>query len=299
MSASLWDAGSIERLGTGATWSEGPVWLPARQSVIWSDIPGNRILEYSTVTRTTSVYRDGVEFTNGRTLAHDGSILQCSHGRRRIERDVDGEISVVVDGFDGRRLNSPNDIVVASDGAIWFSDPPYGITVPEEGHAGEREYGDCFVFRLDPATGELRPGVVDVEEPNGLAFSPDETVLYVTDTSAASRGYAAGNHHIRAYDVVGGRCKNGRVFAVMDDGLADGIRVDTSGNVWSSSASGLVVFDRDGELIARIPVPETVANLCFGGSDGTDIYIAATTSLYRIQSRVRDAAQARLMEVGR
>lgn len=278
------------RLATGAGWSEGPMWAPARGSVLWSDIHGNRILEHSLAEGTTSVYREDVEFTNGRVLHPDGSIIQCSHGRRRIERDRDGTISEIVASFGGRRFNSPNDVVVAGDGSIWFTDPPYGIRIAAEGHLGESEYDDCFVFRYDPDSDEVRPVIVDIEEPNGLAFSPDESVLYVSDTSIASR--KNGNHHIRAYDVVSGRCKNGRVFAVVEQGFSDGFRIDADGNLWTSSAAGVLVYSPDGALLGGIDVPETVANLCFGGPEGTTLFIAATTSLYAIETLTVDATRA-------
>lgn len=287
------DAALVVR-ATGATWSEGAVWLPKSRSVRWSDIPGDRILEYSTVDESLSVYATEVEFTNGRTLDLDGSVIQCSHGLRRIERDVDGVVTAIVDSYNGARLNSPNDVVVASDGTIWFSDPPYGIIVAIEGHPGVREYGDHFVFRHDPKTGETRAAVIDIEEPNGLAFSPDETLLYVSDTSAATHTDGGGNHHIRVYDVdiASGRVKNGRVFAVIEEGLSDGFRVDVDGNVWTSSGTGVLVYSPSGELLGMIPVPEKVANLCFGGVDGTELFIVATTSLYSIPTLTRDAAIA-------
>ncbi|MFC4243171.1 SMP-30/gluconolactonase/LRE family protein [Gryllotalpicola reticulitermitis] len=284
-----------ERVATGASWSEGPLWLPARGVLIWSDIHGNRIMQYSPSTGETGIYRSEVEFTNGRTLDLDGSIVQCSHGRRRVERDVDGEISLIVDHFTDEsgtyRFNSPNDVVVASDGSIWFTDPPYGITFPEEGHPGEREYGGCWVFRHDPATGETIPVVTDMEEPNGLAFSPDEGVLYIADTSAASVGFESGNHHIRAYDIVDGKAVNGRLFADIARGIADGFRVDEHGNIWTSSLDAIIVYAPDGSELGSIPVPEKSANVCFGGTDGTELFIAASTSIYWLPTLTRDAAR--------
>lgn len=280
----------VERLGGGARWSEGPLWLP-ENAVIWSDIPGNRILRWTAATGEVTVDRTGVEFTNGRTRDLQGRVVACSHGRRAIERtEPDGTVRVLVDSFRGHRLNSPNDVVAASDGAIWFTDPPYGIIQPHEGHPGEREYGDHYVFRFDPATEELLPVVVDVEEPNGLAFSPDETLLYVSDTSAALRADGGGKHHIRVYEVAEGRrCKNGRVFAEISPGLADGFRVDAAGNVWTSSADSVQVYAPDGTRLGKIAVPETVANVCFGGPGGDVLYIAATTSLYRVRTLTRGA----------
>lgn len=291
-------AATVTRLGGGARWSEGPLWLPARQVVIWSDIPGNRILRWSWATGEVGVERTEVEFTNGRTLDRQGRVVACSHGRRAVERvEADGTITTLVDRFDGVRLNSPNDIVVASDDSIWFTDPPYGIVQPDEGHPGEREYGDHFVFRLDPATGALAVVIMDVEEPNGLAFSPDESLLYVSDTSAALR--VGGNHHIRVYDVRDRRLgKNGRVFAVVEPGLSDGFRVDVHGNVWTSSLDSVQVYAPDGTRLGRIPVPERIGNLCFGGPHGSTLFIAASTSLYRVDTRTTDAA-ARPDVVGR
>ncbi len=281
-------------VATGATWSEGPVWIPALGVLRWSDIPGDRILQLDPATGRTSVHRTQVEFTNGRTLDLDGSVLQCSHGLRRIEREHDGEVTCVVDRWQGCRLNSPNDLVVASDGSIWFTDPPYGIVQAHEGHPGEREYGANHVFRLDRSSGVLTPVVTDVEEPNGLAFSPDESLLYVSDTSAALRTDGTGNHHIRVYDVLAdGSCVGGRLFAEIAEGLSDGFRVDEAGRVWTSAGHSVQVFDPDGSLLLTIPVPETVGNLCFGGPDGTDLFIAASTSIYHLRTRTRDAAAVR------
>jgi gluconolactonase len=281
----------LERLGGGATWSEGPLWLPGENAVIWSDIPGNRILRWTAATGEVTVDRTDVEFTNGRTLDRQGRVVTCSHGRRGVERtEPDGTTAVLVDRFGAARLNSPNDVVVASDDAIWFTDPPYGIIQPHEGHPGEREYGAHHVFRFAPSTGELTAAITDVEEPNGLAFSPDERRLYVSDTSAALRTDGTGRHCILVYDVDGDwNCVNGRVFAEIEPGLADGFRVDEHGHVWTSSADSVQVYAPDGVRLGKIPVPETVGNLCFGGPAGDELFIAATTSLYRVRTRTRGA----------
>lgn len=278
------DPSALERIATGSTWAEGPCWVPASRTLRWSDIPGDRILQWHAETGVVDAYAEGVEFTNGRVLDRDGSIVQCSHGLRRVERDRGGEVTVIVDRWAGGRLNSPNDVVVASDGAVWFTDPAYGITQPREGHPGVREYGDHWVFRCGPDGSDLRPAVTDVDEPNGLAFSPDERVLYVASSSGALPV-------IRAYDVDGARVKNGREFARLgtDEGIPDGIRVDAHGNVWSSSHRGVVVFDADGDRLGTIPVPEVVSNLCFGGDDGSDLFLTATTSVYRVRTSTRDA----------
>jgi gluconolactonase len=279
----------LDKVFTGAIWSEGPCWIPSRKSLRWSDIPNNRILEYFPETRETKTYKSDVEFTNGRTLDLDGTVLQCSHGLRHIERDTDGVVTTVIGKYDGVRFNSPNDIVVSRDGVIWFTDPPYGIIVEIEGHPGVKEYEDCFVFAFDPKTQKLRPVVTDVEEPNGLAFSPDESILYVADTSVLFK--TTGNHHIRAYDMQDGRAKNGRTLIDIKEGVIDGFRVDKKGNLWCSSEIGVQIFTPAGIHIGTIPTPEKVGNLAFGGDDGTDLFIAANTSLYHIKTSTQDAAK--------
>ncbi len=282
----------VERLGGDATWSEGPLYLPDDDAVIWSDIPGDRVLRWSAATGEVTVDREHVEFTNGRTADLQGRLVECSHGRRAVvRREHDGAETVLAQGWNGVRLNSPNDVVVASDGSVWFTDPAYGIINPAEGHPGEREYGDHWVFRVDPADGVVTPVVLDVEDPNGLAFSPDESLLYVSDTSASLAAPGTGNHHIRVYDVLDGRrCKNGRVFAEVTPGVADGFRLDVHGNVWTSSHDSVQVFAPDGTRLGKVPVPELVANVCFGGPDGTTLFIAASSGLYRLPTRVRGAS---------
>ncbi|WP_375430527.1 SMP-30/gluconolactonase/LRE family protein [uncultured Friedmanniella sp.] len=284
----------LEKVATGTTWAEGPVWLPERRAVRYSDIPANRIVEFSEETGELTVHREEVGFTNGRTLDLDGSVLQCSHGNRRVEREVDGVVTTVVDSWRGARLNSPNDVVVASDGTIWFSDPSYGILKQGEGYAGVEEYGDRYVFRFEPTTGRLDPVVIDLEQPNGLAFSPDESLLYVSDSSldspAEPNPARPAGHAIHVYDVVEGRhAKNGRILVEVSPGLPDGFRVDQLGNLWSSSLDSVQVFSPAGDLIERIEVPEKIANLCFGGEDLQTLYILASTSLYRIRTTVTDA----------
>jgi gluconolactonase len=282
-------AGALEKLCTGATWSEGPVWMQEDNSVLWSDIPNNRMLRWSEADGM-AVWRDQVEFTNGHIREADGSLLHCSHGLRAIVRTrFDAGLSnlrdeIVVDRYQGKRLNSPNDVVVKSDGTIWFTDPPYGIASDFEGHKAESELGDCYVFRFDPATAELLVVSDFVEEPNGLAFSPDESVLYVSDTSAALRTNGSGNHHIVAFDVVDGeRLDNPRVFAVVEPGLPDGFRIDIHGFVYTSSQDSVQVYHPDGTRIGRIAVPEKIGNLTFGGPARDQLFIAASTSLYRIR----------------
>lgn len=287
MTSELADPASLERLWTGATWSEGPAWIPTTARLRWSDVVGNRILEYDAATGEVSEYARAVEYVNGRTLDLAGDVVQCSHGLRRVERDAGGLVTSIVDRFEGRRFNSPNDIVVGSDGALWFTDPPYGLGADgREGHPGEQEYGGCFVFRFDERTGELRAEITDMVHPNGLAFSPDESLLYVADTS--------GPLDIRVYDVVDGRVAagSGRSFAAVRPGASDGFRVDVDGRVWTSSGDSVQVLGTDGAVLAKFPVPETVANVCFGGVDGHDLYITATTSLYRLRTTTTGARRS-------
>ena len=295
-------ASPLERLCTGAVWGEGPVWMKEDKSLLWSDIPNNRMLRWQDGDGM-SVWRQGVEFTNGHVRAQDGALLHCSHGLRAIVRTQFGAglmplgDHIVVDRYQGRRLNSPNDVVVKSDGSIWFTDPPYGILSDREGHRSESELPGCYVFRFDPATGALRMVSDWMEHPNGLAFSPNEAILYVSDTSAAlTTGNATGsangtgNHHIVAFDVLGGQdLGNPRVFAVVSPGLADGFRVDVHGFVYTSSEDSVQVYHPDGTRIGRIPVPEKVGNLVFGGPAGNQLYICASTSLYRITLNTRGA----------
>ncbi|GAA4773247.1 SMP-30/gluconolactonase/LRE family protein [Microbacterium gilvum] len=268
-----------EHLWTGAVWSEGPLWMPAENAVRWSDIPGDRILRWDAATGETTEHRAGVEFTNGRALDRDGTVVQCSHGRRRLEREgADGALASIADAYAGVRLNSPNDVAVAPDGAYWFTDPDYGITQPREGHPGEREYGACGVFRVRDGEEPLAV-ILDLDRPNGIAFSPDGRTLYVTDTGAEPA--------IHAYDVVGEGVANGRFFAAPGEGVPDGIAVDVEGRVWSSAGDGVHVYAPDGGEVAFAPVPEVVANVCFGGTGGDELFIAATTSLYRVRTATR------------
>jgi gluconolactonase len=286
---------ALERLCSGAVWSEGPVWLRETGELLWSDIPNDRMLAWHP-DRGMAVWRDAAEFTNGHVREADGALLHCSHGRRAIVRtrlDAQGRPTgdeTVVGHYQGRRLNSPNDVVVKRDRTIWFTDPPYGILSDREGHLAPRELAANHVFRFDPATGALRIATEFVEEPNGLAFSPDEAVLYVSDTSAALRTDGGGHHHIVAFDVVGGQdLANPRVFAVVEPGLADGFRVDVHGFVYTSSADSVQVYHPDGTRVGRIPVPEKVGNLCFGGAAGNELFVCASTSLYRIVLNTRGA----------
>ena len=286
-------AGQLQRLCTGAQWSEGPVWMHEDHSVLWSDIPNKRMLRWH-AQDGMSVWRANSEFCNGHAREADGALLHCSHGLRAIVRTrFAGGLAVacdeiVVDNYHGRRFNSPNDIVVKSDGTLWFTDPPYGILSDHEGYKADSELGDCYVFRFDPATGSLRIVTDLIEEPNGLAFSPDESTLYVSDTSSALKTDGSGNHHIMAFEVLAGQdLHKPRVFATIEHGLSDGFRLDTQGFLYTSSLHGVLVYHSDGTKLALIAVPEKVGNLCFGGAQGKDLYICASQSLYTIRLNTR------------
>ncbi|YCI06545.1 SMP-30/gluconolactonase/LRE family protein (plasmid) [Ensifer sp. D2-11] len=271
----------LDELYSGCRWAEGPVWFNDANQLLWSDIPNQRILRW-TPEGGVSVYRQPSNFTNGHTRDRQGRLISCEHGTRRVTRtEVDGSITVLADRFEGRRLNSPNDVVVKSDGTIWFTDPTYGIMSDYEGYRADPEQPTRNVYRLDPETGELSAVVTDFIQPNGLAFSPDEQTLYVADSSASHDDRFP--RHIRAFDLTdGARLANGRVFCVIDKGIPDGIRTDANGNLWSSAGNGVHCFDPAGKLIGKILVPQTVANLTFGGPRRNRLFIAATRSLYSL-----------------
>jgi gluconolactonase len=274
--------GQLELLYTGTRWGEGPVWFNDGQYLLWSDIPNDRILRW-VEGGGVSVFRHPSNMANGNTRDRQGRLVTCEHGARRVTRtEVDGTITVLADRYQGRRLNSPNDVVVKSDDTVWFTDPDYGILSDYTGNRGESELdGRCNVYRLDPRTGDLRIVVDDMVKPNGLAFSPDESILYVADTGVSH--VPKGPHHIRAYDVTAdGRCTNGRLFADISPGVADGFRVDRDGNVWTSAADGVQVFAPDGAMIGRVRMSERAVNLAFGGPKGNRLFIATTTSLCAI-----------------
>ncbi len=267
----------VQKLATGFDWTEGPVWFGDAGCLLFSDIPNNRILRW-TPDVGISTYRAPSNYANGHTRDREGRLVSCEHGKRRVTRtEWDGSITIIADGYQGKRLNSPNDVIVASDGAIWFSDPHYGIMSDYEGYRGEQEL-PCRVYRVDP-DGTIAPVISDMNCPNGLAFSPDETRLYVADTG---RMNSSDPQHIRVYDVAGAALKGGALFHTIAPGCADGMRVDTDGNLWSSAADGVHCIAPDGHLMGKILVPELVSNLCFGGRAKHRLYITATNSLYAI-----------------
>ncbi len=271
----------LDKLFDGCRWAEGPVWFNDGGYLVWSDIPNNRLLRW-TPDQGVGVFRADSNHANGNTRDREGRLVSCEHGSRRVTRtEPDGAITVIADGYRGKALNSPNDVVVKSDGTVWFTDPSYGINSYYQGGKAEMEQDGCYVFRVDPATGGIDVVADDFAMPNGLAFSPDEKILYIADSGVSHD--PDGPHHIRAFDAGDdGTLGNGRVFAVIDPGLSDGFCLDAEGNVWTSAADGVHCYAPDGTLLGKIKVPEVVANLTFGGPRRDRLFIAATTSLYSI-----------------
>ena len=280
----------LERLATGCRWAEGPAYFPAGRYLVWSDIPNDRMLRWDECDGSTSTFRAPAGYTNGHTVDRQGRLVSCEHLARRVTRtEHDGTLTVLADRYQGKRLNSPNDVVVRSDGSIWFTDPSYGIDHDYEGLRQERELDGCHVYRVDPGTAEVTRVADDFARPNGLAFSPDESRLYISDTGATHE--PDGPRHIRVFDVVDGRTlAGGGEFAVCDAGIFDGFRVDEAGRLWASADDGVHCLDTDGTLIGKIRVPETVSNVCFGGPHRNRLFVTATTSLYSIYLLLRGAA---------
>jgi len=261
--------------------------------VIWSDIPNDRLMRYEEVDGTVSVFEHMCGHHNGHTLDRAGRVIACEHGGRRVSRrEHDGRLTILADRFDGRRLNSPNDVVEKSDGSVWFSDPTYGIDSDYEGHAAPSEIGASNVYRIDPADGTVAAVVTDMVQPNGIAFSLDERILYVADTGASHVPDLPAT--IRAYDVAadGRSLGPARTFATCESGFFDGFRLDRLGNVWASSGDGVRCYAPDGTPIGVVPVPEVVSNLTFGGPNRNRLYITAQTSLYAIFVKIGGAPLA-------
>jgi gluconolactonase len=272
----------LEKIHSGTRWAEGPCYFGDTGVLIWSDIPNNRMLRY-VEGLGVDVFRQPSNCSNGNTRDRQGRLISCEHEARRVTRtEWDGTITVLADRYQGHRLNSPNDVVVKSDGSIWFTDPPYGILSDYEGKKSASEQDHNYVFRLDSASNALSAVVSDFDKPNGLAFSPDETRLYVVDSGRP--------RHMRVFDVIDGKqLSGGRVFADCDAGTFDGLRVDTEGNLWTSTKAGINIYAPDGELLGKIRVPEAVANLTFGGPKHNRLFITATTSLYSVFVNARGA----------
>ena len=285
---------AVERLYVGTRWAEGPVWVADGRYLLFSDIPNNRMLRWLEDTGEVSVFRSPSNYSNGNFRDREGRLLTCEHDSRRLTRtEHDGTITTLMDNFQGKKLNAPNDLAVHSDGAIWFTDPGYGIMSIYDGHKAPFEL-PAVVYRLDPKTREATVVASDMDKPNGICFSPDEKKLYIVDTGIPKR--PGDPRPIRVYDVEDGvRLKNGRQFVNMAPGSSDGIRCDVDGNVWSAagwgaeSYNGVHVFAPDGTLIGKIHLPETCANLCFGGAKRNRLFIAASQSLYAVYVETQGA----------
>ena len=279
----------VERLGTGFRWSEGPVWFGDGRYLLWSDIPNNRILKWEEETGAVSVFRKPSHNANGNTRDRQGRLVTCEHDARRVTRtEYDGTVTVIAERYDGKPLNSPNDAVCRSDGSIWFTDPPFGVLGFYEGHRATPEL-PTNVYRWDPASARLAVVSGDVNRPNGLAFSPDESRLYVVEAGATPRV-------IHVFDVVGGtRLANKRALIDAGPGTPDGLRVDVDGNLWvgwgmgEEGLDGVSVFNPEGKPIGRIDLPERCANVCFGGTMRNRLFMAASTSLYSLYVNTQGA----------
>ncbi len=283
---------AVERLYTGCRWSEGPVWFGDGRYLLWSDIPNNRILKWEEETGAVSTFRKTGAFANGNTRDRQGRLITCEHGGRRVTRtEYDGAITVLMDQWQGKPLNSPNDVVVKSDGSIWFTDPPFGILGNYEGYKAESEVPQA-VYRIDGDSGAVTVITDDVLGPNGLCFSPDETILYVVE----SRGVP--HRKILAFDVAanGRQISNKRVLIdAGPGGTPDGMRCDVDGNLWcgwgmgTAALDGVLVFAPDGTAIGRIALPERCANVCFGGPKRNRLFMAASQSLYALYVNTQGA----------
>ncbi|MBA2513500.1 MAG: SMP-30/gluconolactonase/LRE family protein [Solirubrobacterales bacterium] len=275
----------------GCRWAEGPVYLPASRHLLWSDVPSDRMLRWDEMTGQAGVFRQPSGHSNGNAVDETGRLVTCEQAGRRVTRtEYDGSITVIADRHEGRRFNSPNDVVVRSDGSIWFTDPTYGIDSDYEGHRAASEIGACHVYRVD-AIGACTVVADDFVRPNGLAFSPDERRLYVSDTGASH--VSNGPRHIRVFDVdERGALTGGAVFADCTVGAFDGFRLDDEGRIWTSAGDGVHCYDPDGTLIGKVRVGEVVANVAFGGPKRNRLFICATTSLYSVLLPVNGAPTA-------
>ena len=281
----------LEKLWTGSRWAEGPAYFPAGKYLLWSDIPNDRLLRYDETDGSVSVFLTPCNNHNGHTVDREGRLIACEHKSRSVSRiEHNGSSTVLASHWDGKRLNSPNDVVVAPDGAVWFTDPTYGIDSDYEGDAATSEIGASNVYRIDPVTGVVVAKIVDRLKPNGLCFSPDATTLYVSDTGRSHQP----DHPITitAYPIakdlqtVGEAC----VFAQSHTGFFDGFRADVHGNIWTSAGQTVQAYAPDGTLAITIPVGESVSNVCFGGAKRNRLYICAQTSLYSLYLNTRGAA---------
>ncbi len=268
----------LERLFSAGRWLEGPTYFPAGRYLVFSDIPNNRVLRWDEPSGVVSAFRSPSNHANGHTRDRVGRLVTCEQSGRRITRtEHDGTVTVLADRCSGKRFNSPNDVVEHSDGSLWFTDPSYGIASDYEGVRAEQEMEGCHVYRLDPTTGEVRVVADDFVRPNGLAFSADESLLYVADTR---------ERHLRVFDVDGGSLRGGRLLAECSAGSFDGLRLDESGRLWAAAHDGVHCFHPDGELLGKLRIPQVVSNLCWGGPRLNHLFITATSTLYTMRLNV-------------
>lgn len=271
----------VEMLYDGCRWAEGPVWFADGGYLVWSDIPNNRMLRWMP-DLGVSVFRANSNYTNGNTRDREGRLVSCEHGGRRVTRtEPDGSITIIASHYKGKKLNSPNDVVVKSDGSIWFTDPIYGIMSDYEGYKAESEQDGCHVYRVDPRTGEVIRVADDFVKPNGLAFSPDESQLYIADSGSSHD--PDGPHHIRRFNVGSdNELRGGEMFCEVSPGVPDGFRFDTEGNLWTSARDGVICFGPSGDALGKIKLPTMVANLTFGGARRNRLFITATDRLFSV-----------------
>lgn len=279
----------VQQLYDGCRWAEGPAYFPAHRGLIFSDVSADRLLRYDETSDLVGVLRAPSHYANGNTVDAEGRLISCQQGTRSVVRtEHDGSLTVLADRYAGKRLNSPNDVAVHPSGSVYFTDPTYGIDSDYEGYRAESEIGGCHVYRVDPRSGECAVVSEDFAQPNGIAFAEGGRRLYVSDTGATHA--PDGPRDIRAFAVAQeGSLSGGEVLATCTAGIFDGFRLDESGRIWTSADDGVHCLLPDGTLIGKVLVPETVANVCFGGSRRTRLYICATTSLYAVHVKVRGA----------
>jgi gluconolactonase len=273
----------VERLWTGCRWAEGPAWFGGGRYLVWSDIPNNRMMRFDECDASVSEFRTGSNYSNGNSVDRQGRLVTCEHHGRRVSRtEHDGTVVSLASHFNGKRLNSPNDLCVKSDGAIWFTDPFYGLVVDYEGEKATMEQDGCHVYRIDGVNGVLTRVATDFDKPNGIAFSPDERFLYIADTGISHT--PNGPKHIRKFAVSadGKTLGKNSIFADCTAGLFDGFRFDSDGRLWTSAGDGVHCYDPDGTLIGKVKIPELVSNICFGGPKLNRLFICGTTSLYSV-----------------
>ncbi len=270
-----------ESLFADAIWAEGPVWLPHESAVVFSDVKGNKMFRWSEAAGT-EIFRSPSDFANGNALLHDGTLVTCQHGARGISHtDKQGNVTMLVDRYDGRRFNSPNDLVVKSDGSIWFTDPPYGILSNDEGYQSASEIIGCYVYCYDPASQKVSLATFNTMRPNGIFFSPDEKTLYIADMSGAE--FSDGLHHLVAFDVQGTELSNRRTICEINPCIPDGFCVDESGLIYCSCGDGVLVITPRGNIVAKMILGKTVSNCTLGGKDQNELFVTATNCLYRIK----------------